>query len=176
MRERVHWLELEPAARDPATPPLSQALAMLVQPKVERPTSAAALQAEVAGTNQERPIADVIAAIVIARFNGRSIPELCAMGGITLEDFSQSVAYKEIFGQGRLEGRQEGREEGRQEGRHRGELDLTLRQLRRRCGNLGPDQESLVRALPLERLEALAEALLDFQAGRDLEAWLDAAG
>jgi predicted transposase YdaD len=47
---------------------------------------------------RERAIADVIAAIVVRRFNGRSIPELCAMGGITLEEFTQSVAYKEIFG------------------------------------------------------------------------------
>jgi hypothetical protein len=46
-------------------------------------------------------LADVIAAIVISRFNGRSLAELCAMGGITLDDFSQSVAYREIFGQGR---------------------------------------------------------------------------
>ncbi len=78
------------------------------------------------------------------------------MGGITLEDFTQSVAYQEIFGQGRLEG----------------ELDLTLRQLRRRCGNLTPDLESRIRALSLARLEALAEALLDFQAVDDLDAWL----
>ena len=48
-------------------------------------------------------LADVIAAIVITRFNGRSLKELCAMGGITLDDLSQSVAYQEIFGQGLLE-------------------------------------------------------------------------
>jgi predicted transposase YdaD len=112
---------------------------------------------------QEEAIADVIAAIVVTRFNGRSIPELCAMGGITLEEFTQSVAYKEIFGQGRLEGQREG------------ELDLAVRQLRRRCGDLTPEQEARVRALPLERLEALAEALLDFQGAADLDTWLAAA-
>jgi predicted transposase YdaD len=103
-------------------------------------------------------LADVIAAIVITRFNGRSLKELCAMGGITLEDFSQSLAYRGIFGQGRQEG----------------ELDLTLRQLRRRCGLLDPDQEVRIRALSLERLEALAEALLDFKSPADLVAWLAA--
>jgi hypothetical protein len=91
VRERVHWIELEPAATDPTAPPLLRALALLVQ-----------------------PLADVIAAIVITRFDGRSLKELCAMSGITLEDFSQSVAYREIFGQGHLEGKQEGRQEGRQ--------------------------------------------------------------
>jgi hypothetical protein len=29
---------------------------------------------------------------LVSRFNGRSIQELCAMGGITLDDFTQSVA------------------------------------------------------------------------------------
>lgn len=108
----------------------------------------------------------MIAAIVVTRFKGRSIPELCAMGGITLEEFTQSVAYKEIFGQGRLEGRAEGRQEG--------ERDLALRQLRRRCGALSPEQVARVRALPLERLEELAEALLDFQGPADLAGWLGA--
>ncbi len=86
------------------------------------------------------------------------------MGGITLEEFTQSVAYKEIFGQGRLEGRQEG------------ECDLALRQLHRRCGALSPEQVARVRALPLERLEELAEALLDFQGPADLDGWLGAVG
>jgi predicted transposase YdaD len=171
VRERVHWVELELAAKDPATPPVLRALALLVQPEEDLPDSSAAIQAEVAGTDREEAIADVIAAIVVTRFNGRSIPELCAMGGITLEEFTQSVAYKEIFGQGRLEGQREGRQEGRQEG----ELDLALRQLRRRCGDLTPEQVARVRALPLERLEELAEALLDFQGPADLDSWLAAA-
>ncbi len=179
VRERVHWVELLPAAKDPAAPPLLRALALLVQAEEEIPASSAALQAEVAGTGQEEAIADVIAAIVVTRFNGRSVPELCAMGGITLEEFTQSVAYREIFGQGRQEGREEGRLEGREEGRHEGrqegELELALRLLRRRCGELTPQQVARIRALPLERLEALAEALLDFQNPQDLDAWLGTA-
>jgi predicted transposase YdaD len=164
VRERVHWLELEAAANDPTAPPLLRAMALLVQPEEAIAASSAALQAEVAGTETERAIADVIAAIVITRFNGRSIPELCAMGGITLEEFTRSVAYQEIFGQGRQEGRQEG------------ELDLALRLLRRRCGQLSPEQFARVRALPLERIEALGEALLEFRDVSDLEAWLCAEG
>jgi predicted transposase YdaD len=175
VRERVHWVELELAAKDAAAPPLLRAMALLVQPEEEIQASSTALQAEVAGTGREKAIADVIAAIVVTRFNGRSIPELCAMGGITLEEFTQSVAYKEIFGQGRLEGQREGRQEGMRAGRQEGELDLALRQLRRRCGDLTPEQVARVRALPLERLEELAEALLDFQGPADLDSWLAAA-
>jgi hypothetical protein len=65
------------------------------------PPSSAAIRQEVFGTDQARPLADVIAAIVNSRFNGRSLAELCAMGGTTLDDFSQSGAYREILGQGR---------------------------------------------------------------------------
>jgi hypothetical protein len=51
---------------------------------------------------------------------------------------------------------------------------VTLRQLSRRCGPLSAEQESRIRSLPLERLEALAEALLDFEGMADLNAWLAA--
>jgi predicted transposase YdaD len=102
------------------------------------------------------------------------------MGGITLDEFSQSVAYREIFGlglqEGRQEGLQEGLQEGRQEGRQEGELEMALRLLCRRCGELSPALDARVRALPSERLEALAEALLDFRDRNDLEAWLLSVG
>ncbi len=64
------------------------------------------------------------------------------------------MAYREIFG--------------------RGEAKVTLRQLARRCGALSAEQDNLIRNLPLERLEASAEALLDFQGMADLNAWLAA--
>jgi len=77
---------------------------------------------------------------------------------------TQSVAYKEIFGLGE--------QRGREQGLKTGELELTLRLLQRRCSGLTPSQEARIRALPLPQLEALAEALLDFQGAADLEAWL----
>jgi predicted transposase YdaD len=94
------------------------------------------------------------------------------MGGITVEDFSSSVAYREIFGLGR----QEGRQVGRQEGRQAEAAALTLRQLQRRCGSLNPNQQALIEALSLSALEALADALLDFQGPEDLKAWLSGHG
>jgi predicted transposase YdaD len=164
VRERVHWIELEAAATDPEAPPLLRALALLVEPEERVPQTSADIRLQTAGTPEAAALADVIAAIVITRFNGRSIPELCAMGGITLEDFTQSVAYQEIFGQGRQEGRQEG------------ELEMALRLLRRRCGSLTPEQEGRIRSLPLDQLEILAEALLDFQGPADLVNWLARVG
>ncbi len=151
---------------DPTAPPLLKALALLLQPERELPATTAMLRAQVKGTAQAAEIDDVIAAILVSRFSGRSIPELCAMGGITLDDFTQSVAYREIYGLGR--------QEGRQEGRQAGELDLALRQLKRRCGALSAQQEARIRELPLPQLEALGEALLHFQGPGDLVAWMAA--
>lgn len=69
----------------------------------------------------------------------------------------ESVIYQDI------------REEAFQEG----ESKLVLRQLTRRFGTLPPELEEPVKALSLEQIEALAEALLDFQTLEELGAWLE---
>ena len=66
------------------------------------------------------------------------------MGGITVDDFTSSVAYREIFGLGLHEGQQKGRQEGRQAEA----AALTLRLLQRRCGSLKPNQQALIQGLP----------------------------
>ncbi len=147
---------------DPTAPPLLKALALLLQPERELPATTALLRAQVKGTAQAAEIDDVIAAILISRFNGRSILELCAMGGISLDDFTQSVAYRDIYGLGRQESPQEG------------ELDLALRLLQRRCGAFSAQQEARIWELPLPQLEALGEVLLDFQGSGDRNIWLAA--
>ena len=106
------------------------------------------------------------------------------MGGLTLDDFTQSVAYQQIFGQGELQGREAGRQEGRQEGRQLGLREgrqegrqqeacaLLGRLLERRFGSLPAELKARLQGLPLESLEALSEALQDFQSSGDLQAWL----
>ena len=150
----------KPALADLKAPPLLRTLALLLEKEARLPTTTAQIRTALAGTALGSQIADVTAAILLARFMSRPIPEICAMGGITLEDFTESVAYKEIFGL------------GEEQGLKTGELEITLRLLQRRCGGLTPSQEARIRALPLPQLEALAEALLDFKGADDLEAWL----
>jgi hypothetical protein len=87
--------------------------------------------------------------------------------------------------QGLLRGREEGREEGLhqgleqglhqglEQGLHQGEVTVTLRLLKRRFGVLPETVTAQISALPLERIEALADALLDFNAPDDLTRWLD---
>ena len=68
----------------------------------------------------------------------------------------------------------EGRQEGEAQGEAREAAKMTLRLLSRRCGPLTGATTAQIRALPLEQLEALADALLDFQGPDDLTAWLAA--
>ena len=61
---------------------------------------------------------------------------------------------------------------GRQEGEAQGEAKVTIRQLNRRCGPLSDATTARIQSLPLEQLETLAEALLDFNGPADLALWL----
>ena len=53
-----------------------------------------------------------------------------------------------------------------------GEQSLIMRLLQRQIGNLTSEKRSQIEALPLEQLEALGDALLDFSSIADLESWL----
>lgn len=72
----------------------------------------------------------------------------------------ESVFYQEIEAQGERRGRQAEA------------ATLILRLLTRRLNSLPVDLRTQVEHLPLPRLEALSEALLDFQRLAELEAWL----
>jgi predicted transposase YdaD len=69
---------------------------------------------------------------------------------------------------------EEGRQEGEARGEACGEVKVTLRLLKHICGPLDDATTARIQALPLERLEALADALLDFNGAADLTAWLAA--
>jgi predicted transposase YdaD len=143
---------------------LQKALAMLLLPEDQLPSCSKAIRAEASGTSLDAEIDDVIAAILVSRFSGRTVPEICAMGGITVDDFTSSVAYREIFGLGR--------QEGEQKGRQAEAVGISLRLLEHRCGSLTPNQQTRIQSLPLSALETLSVALLDFQGPDDLNAWL----
>ncbi|MFM7547572.1 MAG: Rpn family recombination-promoting nuclease/putative transposase [Cyanobacteriota bacterium] len=91
------------------------------------------------------------------------IQRLLAMS--ILED---SSVYQYIVRKGLAEGRELGLELGRQQEA----VTLLLRLLERRCAPLEASQRDTIAALPLERLEELGLALLDFQGAADLAAWL----
>ena len=59
-----------------------------------------------------------------------------------------------------------------EEGIIKGERSLTIRLLTKKVGNLSPELLARVSSLNLERVEALAEDLLDFKHVGDLERWM----
>ena len=67
-----------------------------------------------------------------------------------------------------------GEARGESRGRAAEAASVTLRQLYRRCGTLNNPTTARTQGLPLEQLEALADALLDFTGPEDLAAWLAA--
>ncbi|MFM7639979.1 MAG: hypothetical protein ACKO45_00240, partial [Cyanobium sp.] len=83
VQEKVQWIELLPERLPPAAPPIQKALGLLLQPEEQLPACSGRIRAETLGTGLGAEIDEVIAAILLSRFNGRSIQEICVMAGIT---------------------------------------------------------------------------------------------
>jgi predicted transposase/invertase (TIGR01784 family) len=84
----------------------------------------------------------------------------------------ESTMYQSILREGEERGLEQGLEQGLIEGRAAEGKALVLKQLTRKLGSLSAELTAKVSNLSLERLEALAEDLLDFTSTADLESWL----
>ena len=94
------------------------------------------------------------------------------IAGIPREEIRHTRAVQDWL----AEGRQEGEACGEARGEAREAAKMTIRLLNRRCGPLAETTTAQIQALPLDQLESLADALLDFQGPADLSAWLAANG
>ena len=83
VERRLVWIELAPERLPPTAPPLQRALGMVRLPEEQLPACSKAIRTEAAGSSLDSEIDDVIAAILVTRFSGRTAAEICAMGGIT---------------------------------------------------------------------------------------------
>jgi len=116
-------------------------------------------------TNEEIPspssraIIEMITTIMVYKFEKLSRTEVESMSGITLKE---TRVYREI------------KEEGREEGLEQATVNLVIRLLTKRFGELSPEIRTAISALPLPILEDLSEALLDFTNLADLQVWLTA--
>ena len=68
--------------------------------------------------------------------------------------------------------KEEGLQQGLQQGLEQGAASIVLRLLQRRLGELKASVIARIEALPLEKLERLSEALLEFNSIKDLNKWL----
>ena len=158
--QEVHWVSLEELSQQPNLDPLLNLLTLPVRPESELAASSQQILAR-------RPDLDtVVLPMLVQRLPQLSEAEIMVIAGIPREEIRHTRAVQDWL----AEGRQEGRKEGRQEG----EAAVTLRQLNRRCAPLSGATAAQIQALPVEKLEALADALLDFQGPADLAAWLAA--
>jgi predicted transposase YdaD len=101
-------------------------------------------------------VLDLIETIVVYKLPLISGQELIKMFGLENFDIKTTKIYEEV------------RDEVRQEQT----LEVVIRLLRRRIGNLSQQLQDSISQLSIEQLENLAEALLDFSTEEDLVAWL----
>ena len=113
-----------------------------------------------------RHCVDVFQSWLMARFKALSLEEILNMLG-ELTPLEETRAYKELVSKGQIMGEARGEARGRQR-----EAQLVLRQLQRRIGPVSKTQQARIIALPIDDLETLGEALLDFTDTADLAAWL----
>ena len=158
--EEVRSISLEALSQQPDLDPLLNLLTLPVRPESELPACCQQILAS-------RPDVDtVVLPMLVQRFPQFSEAEIMVIVGIPREEIRHTRAVQDWLA--------EGRQEGRQEGRLEGEAAVTLRQLNRRCGHLTGATTAQIQALPGDKLEALADALLDFQGPADLSSWLAA--
>jgi predicted transposase YdaD len=172
LEQQVMWLNLEELSCRPQLDPLLNLLTLPVRP-----------ESELAATSQHilasRPDLDtVVLPMLVQRFPQLTEAEIMVIAGIPREEIRHTRAVQDWLAEGRQEGLQKGLQKGLQEGLQEGKAQeaakMTLRQLNRRCGPLSETTTAQIQALPLEQLESLADALLDFQGPTDLSAWLAA--
>ena len=122
-------------------------------------------ESELAASSQQilasRPdLKTVVLPMLVQRFPELTEDQIMVIAGIPREEIRHTRAVQDWLAEGRQEG----------------EAKVTLRLLNRRCGPLTGATTTQIQALPLEQLEVLADALLDFQGPADLAAWLAANG
>ncbi|AUT00984.1 hypothetical protein CLI64_11550 [Nostoc sp. CENA543] len=135
-------------------------VALMVLTTVEEEQAPEAAKYLLSRTTQEvtesasRAIMEMITTIMVYKFERLSRMEVESMLGITLKE---TRVYREI----------------KEEGREEATLQLVIRQLTKRFGELSEEMRSSITGLPLPVLEDLSEALLDFTCVADLQAWLE---
>jgi len=81
----------------------------------------------------------------------------------------ESVIYQDILQKGEEKGRKEGEKRGEQQGEQR----TIIRQLNRRFGELDSSLVDRIKTLNIDKLDNLADALLDFSNINNLVNWLN---
>jgi predicted transposase YdaD len=128
-------------------------ISLAVLPTVP-PKKAPAEARDILARAREQPqqyevIVDLVTRVISYMFLDQSPQEIDRMLDI---QFEETRVYKDTYAKGKL--------------------DMVLELLESNCGQLRIELVREVTALPLDQLEALGDALLDFKKVKDLEKWL----
>ena len=146
----VIWVSLEELGQKDELDPLLNLLTLpvLLEPQLQRSSQQIL---------ERRPdLTETVFPILMQRHPHFTLEQMMVYVKIPTQELRHSRAAQELLA----------------EGQARGEAKATLRQLTHRCGPLNPATTARIQALPLEQLEALGLALLDFSGADDLAAWL----
>ena len=163
----VIWLSLEELGQQVDLDPLLNLLTLPVRPEAQLPASTQ----QILGRRPD--LLSAVLPMLVERFPTFTREEIMVIAGIPAKELRHTRAAQQWIEEGRQEGRQEGEAQGEARGRAAEAAAVTLRLLNRRCSPLSEATTARIQALPLEKLEALAEALLDFSGPADLTAWLE---
>jgi len=158
----VIWLSLEELGQQTDLDPLLNLLTLPVRPEAELGSSTQQI------LDRRPDLLSAVLPMLVERFPTFTREEIMVIAGIPAKELRHTRAAQQWI----EEGRQEGEAQGEARGRAAEAAAVTLRQLNRRCGPLSEETTACIQALPLEQLEALAEALLDFSGPQDLTTWL----
>ncbi|UUO13774.1 DUF2887 domain-containing protein [Dolichospermum heterosporum] len=184
LNSQVERLYLEDLLHQDDLSPNLALLRLIVTPKDQAGLAARQILNSVSTEAEFQLKLDLVESILVNKFTQLTLEEIQKMLNLKEADITQTRFYQEVLEigekkglqqglqQGVQQGLQQGVQQGLQQGVQQGEANLTIRQLKRRCGNLTAIQEQKVRSLSISQLESLGEALLDFQNMSDLENWL----
>ena len=151
----VHWLSLEELGQQPGLDPLVKLLTLPMRPEAEIQTATQ----QILGPRPD--LLETVVSNLMKRFPLLTRKDIMEIATIPAKDLRHTRFAQEWI------------EEGRLEGAAQGEAKVMRRQLNRRCGPLADVTTARIQALPLNQLETLADALLDFRGPADLAAWLE---
>lgn len=172
LNSQVERLYLEDLLYEDDLSPNLALLRLIVTPKDQAGLAARKILNSVSTEAEFQLKLDLVESILVNKFTQLTLEEIQKMLNLKETDITQTRFYQEVLEIGEKKGLQQGMQQGVQQGVQQGEANLTIRLLKRRCGNLTAIQEQKVRSLSISQLESLGEALLDFPNMSDWENWL----
>ncbi|TYQ29925.1 Rpn family recombination-promoting nuclease/putative transposase [Pseudanabaena sp. UWO310] len=173
--EQVHRIYLNELGNIRELPIWVALMVLTTVDEIQAPAEARYLLKRTVDQSSSRAIIEMVTTIMVYKFEALSQKEVEAMLGITLQE---TRVYREIKAkgvkQGRIQGRMQGIRQGHEQGRKQEAINLVVRILIKRFGNLSDEMRASISDLSLTLLEELSEAILDFSNLADLQTWLTA--